>query len=159
MTVSFKNGKVSSIKLKSRCQNSAVHSVFIKLGQFTAAIMFYLLLFSLLQSWSEWETRAVAHDVLSHHPVPLLYLTLCTPSLLIACYQMSKRAVFASPKALLGLVSQSPSMAISTCLLLHWAMVWFFQCSLPPALAQARTSTCQTNTGMQSEADSRQLCI
>lgn len=56
--MSSKDGNVSAIKLKCRHKNSAIHSDSIKFCHFIAAIVFYLLLFSLLQSWSEWEMRA-----------------------------------------------------------------------------------------------------
>lgn len=78
----------------------------------------------------------------SYHP--LLYLTLSTPSLLIACSQASKAAMFACPKALLGLVSQSPETAISTCLLPHWIMVQF---SHVAALARAHADPSRQTWG------------
>lgn len=56
--MSSKDGNVSAIKLKCRHKNSAIHSDFIKFCHFIAAIVFYLLIFSLPQSWSEWEMRA-----------------------------------------------------------------------------------------------------
>lgn len=61
--MSSKDGNVSAIKLKCRHKNSAIHSDSIKFCHFIAAIVFYLLLFSLLQSWSEWEMRASEQSI------------------------------------------------------------------------------------------------
>lgn len=61
--MSSEDGSVLAIKLKCRHKNSAIHSDSIKFCHFIAAIVFYLLLFSLPQSWSEWEMRASEQNI------------------------------------------------------------------------------------------------
>lgn len=59
----FQRWNISAIKLKCRHKNSAIHSDSIKFCHCMAAIVFYFLLFSLPQSWSEWEMRGSEQSI------------------------------------------------------------------------------------------------